>query len=119
MSHSMNLGPFPELEKLKSDGTNFTLWIDTLRKVLTTHNMTYVLETAPVALSDSASMDEKNVFKFKEEESTFVKDGMLNAMDDVLKQRFENMSAYEIITDVKAAFYPIRRHEMYDISRMF
>ena len=104
---SFNLGPFLEKGKLKTDGSNFTSWFRTLRILLVPLKLSYVLE---VALGDAppatASDDEKNVYLTKSDDSALVKSGMLYAMEADLQKRFENLGAYEIITDLKAIFAP-------------
>ena len=102
---TFNLGPFLEKEKLKTDGSNFTSWFRTLRILLVPLKLTYVLEAA---LGDApratATQDEKNVYLTKSEDSALVQSGMLYAMEAELQKRFEKMSAYEIITDLKSRF---------------
>ena len=44
---------------------------------------------------------------------------MLYAMEADLQKRFENLSAYEIITDLKAIFAPQARAERYEASKLF
>ena len=60
---SFNLGSFLEKEKLKTDGSNFTIWFRTLRILLVPLKMAYILEAA---LGDAppadASQDERNVY---------------------------------------------------------
>ena len=117
---SFNLGPFLEKEKLKTDGSNFTSWFCTLRILLVPLKLSYVLEVAlgdaPVA---TATDDEKNVYLTKSDDSALVKSGMLYAMEADLQKRFENLSAYEIITDLKAIFAPQARAERYETSELF
>ena len=104
---TFNLGPFLEKEKLKTDGSNFTSWFRTLRILLVPLKMSYVLETAlGDAPTATATQAEKNVYLTKSDGSSLVQSGMLYAMDAELQKRFEKMSAYEIITDLKAIFAP-------------
>ena len=121
MSRStFNLGPFLEKEKLKTDGSNFTTWFRTLRILLVPHKMSYVLEAAlGDAPGDTASQDDKNVYQSKVDESSIVQSGMLYAMEPELQKRFENMSAFEIIKDLKAVFAPQARSERYEASELF
>ena len=44
---------------------------------------------------------------------------MLYAMEPELQKCFENMSAYEIIKDLKAVFAPQARSERYEASELF
>jgi hypothetical protein len=44
---------------------------------------------------------------------------MLFAMESELQKRFEKMSAFEIITDLKAVFAPQARAERYEASKLF
>ena len=117
---TFNLGPFLEKEKLKTDGSNFTTWYRTLRILLAPHKMSYVLEAAlGDEPADTATQDEKNVYQSKVDDSSIVQSGMLYAMEADLQKRFEKMSAYEIITDLKAVFAPQARAERYEASELF
>ena len=117
---TFNLVPFLEKEKLKTDGSNFMSWYRTLRILLAPHKMSYVLE---VALgdkpADDAPQDVRNVYQTKTNDSSLVQSGMLYAMEAELQKRFENMSAYEMITDLKAVFAPQARAERYEASELF
>ena len=117
---TFNLGPFLEKEKLKTDGSNFMTWYRTLRILLAPHKMSYVLEAAlGDEPADTATQDEKNVYQSKVDDSSIVQSGMLYAMEADLQKRFEKMSAYEIITDLKAIFAPQARAERYEASELF
>ena len=117
---SFNLGSFLEKDKLKTDGSNFTSWFRTLRILLIPLKLSYVLE---VALGDApaatATQAEKNVYLAKSDDSSLVQSGMLYAMEADLQKRFENLSAYEIITYLKAVFAPQARAERYETSEAF
>ena len=79
---TFNLGPFLEIEKLKTDGSNFTSWFRTLRILLVPLKLSYVLEvTLGDAPAATATDDEKNVYLTKSEYSTLVQSGMLYAME--------------------------------------
>jgi hypothetical protein len=107
-------------KKIKTDGSNFTTWFHTLRMLLTPHKMAYVLDPAVGnALAGDASSDEKNVYHTKVDDSSLVRSGMLYAMDPDLQKRFEKMSAFEIITDLKEVFAPQSRAERYEASELF
>ena len=107
-------------KKLKTDGSNFTTWFRTLRILLVPHKMNYVLEAAlGDAPADTASQDDKNVYQSKVDDSSIVQSGMLYAMEPELQKRFENMSAFEIIKDLKAVFAPQARSERYEASELF
>ena len=82
--------------------------------------MSYVLEN-PLGdkPTDTATEDEKNVYQSKADDSSFVQSGMLYAMEADLQKRFDTMSAYEIITDLKAVFAPQARAERYEASELF
>jgi hypothetical protein len=117
---TFNLGAFLEKEKLKTDGSNFTTWFHTLRILLAPHRMTYVLEAAiGDAPTGNATTDEKNVHPTKVDDSSLVKSGMLYAMEPNLQKRFEKMSAFEIIIDLKAGFAPQAKEERYEASELF
>src|SRR3954464_5698085 len=117
---SFNLGSFLEKDKLKTDGSNFTNWFRTLRILLVPLKMAYVLEAAlGDTPADDASQDEKNVYLSKTDEYNLVQSGMLYSMEAELQKRFERMGAYEIITDLKAAFAPQARAERYEASEAF
>ena len=58
------------------------------------------------APADDASEDEKKVYQSKLDDSSFVQSGMLYAMEPDLRKRFEKMSAFEIISDLKAVLAP-------------
>ena len=114
---TFNLGPFLEKEKLKTDGSNFTTWFRTLRILLVPHKMSYVLDNAlGDKPADTAPLADRNVYQTKADDSSLVQSGMLYAMEDELQKRFENMSAYEMITDLKAVFAPQARAERYEAS---
>jgi hypothetical protein len=53
------------------------------------------------------------------EDASFVQSGMLFAMESDLQKRFEKMSAFEIITDLKAVFSPQAWAERYEASELF
>src|SRR3954470_23129795 len=117
---SFNLGSFLEKDKLKTDGSNFTNWFRTMRILLVSLKMAYVLEAklgdAPPA---DASQDEKNVYLSKSDDYNLVQSGMLYSMEAELHKCFERMGAYEIITDLKAIFAPQARAERYEASEAF
>jgi hypothetical protein len=82
--------------------------------------MGYVLDAAiGAAPKVDASNDEKTVYQTKVDDATFVQSGMLYAMESDLQKRFEKMSAFEIITDLKAIFAPRARAEWYEASELF
>ena len=88
--------------------------------LLAPHKMSYVLEAA---LGDKpandAPQDVRNVYQTKADDSSLVQSGMLYAMEAELQKRFENMSAYKMITDLKAVFAPQARAERYEASEFF
>ena len=53
-----------------------------------------------------ASEDDKKVYQTKSEDSSFVQSGMLYTMEADRQKHFEKMSAFEIISDLKAVFAP-------------
>jgi hypothetical protein len=68
-----NLGVFLDKEKLKTDGSNFTIWFCNLRIVLPPHRMGYVLDAAVgYAPKPEASKDEQAVYQTKVEDASFV-----------------------------------------------
>jgi hypothetical protein len=70
---TFNLGAFPEKEKLKTDGSNFTTWFCTLRIILAPHRMGYVLDAAVgAAPKPDASKDDQAVYQTKVEDTSFV-----------------------------------------------
>jgi hypothetical protein len=115
-----NLGAFLDKEKLKIDGSNFTSWFRNLRIVLSPHRMWYVLD---IAVGDApkpdAPKDEQAVYQTKVEDASFVQSGMLFAMESDLQKCFEKMSAFEIITNLKAVFAPQARAERYEAFELF
>ena len=112
---TFKLGPFLEKEKLKTNGSNFTTWFRTLRILLVPHKMSYVLEAAiGDKPANTSTQDDKNVYQSKVDDSSLVQSGMLYAMEPELQKRFEKMSAYDIITDLKAVFAPQARAERYE-----
>jgi hypothetical protein len=115
-----NLGAFLEKEKLKTDGSNFTSWFRTLRIVLSPHRMGYVLDaTMRAAPKPDTPNDKLVVYQTKLEDASFVQSGMLFAMESDLQKCFEKMSAFEIITDLKAVFAPQARAKRYEASELF
>jgi hypothetical protein len=115
-----NLGAFLEKEKLKTDGSNFTTWFRTLRIFLAPHKMGYVLDSAIGATPNGdASNDVKNIYQTKVDDALFVQSGMLFAMESDPQKRFEKMSTFEIITDLKEAFTPQERADRYEASELF
>jgi hypothetical protein len=105
-----NLGAFLNKEKLKTDGSNFTSWFCNLRIVLSPHRMGYVLDAAVGDVpKPDAPKDEQAVCQTKVEDTSFVQSRMLFAMESDLQKRFEKMSAFEIITDLKSVFTPQAR----------
>jgi hypothetical protein len=117
-----NLGAYLEKEKLKTDGSNFTTSFCTLRIILAPHKMGYVLDAAIGATpKGDTSNDVKNVYQTKVDDALFVQSGMLFAMESDLQKRFEKMSAFEIITNLKVPFAPqaqAERYEAFFSSRM-
>jgi hypothetical protein len=104
---AFNLGAFLEKEKLKTDVSNFTTWFRTLRIILAPHRMGYVLDAAVgEAPKEDASKDDKVVYQTKVDDASFVESSMLFSMESDLQKCFEKMSAFEIITDLKAIFAP-------------
>ena len=117
---TFNLGSFLEKDKLKTDGSNFTSWFRTLRILLIPLKMSYVLETAlGDAPATTATPAEKNVYLIKSDDSSLVQKGMLYAMEAELQKRFESLSAYEIIIDLKTIFAPQARVERNEVSEAF
>jgi hypothetical protein len=53
------------------------------------------------------------------EDALFIQSGMLFSMESNMQKRFEKMSAFEIITDLKAIFAPHARTERYKSSELF
>jgi hypothetical protein len=106
-------------KKLKTDGSNFTTWFRTLRILLAPHKMAYSLDaTTGDVPKEGSSNDEKNVYHTKVDESSLVQSGMLYAMESDLQKHFEKMSAFEIITNLKAVFAPQARAERYKASEI-
>src|SRR3954466_14553717 len=117
---SFNLGSFLEKEKLKTDESNFTNWFRTLRILLVPLKMAYVLEaTLGDAPAEDASQDEKNVYFSRSDDYNLVQSGMLYSMEAELQKRFERMSAYDVITDLKVFFAPKAKVERYEGSEAF
>jgi hypothetical protein len=115
-----NLGAFLDKEKLKIDGSNFTSWFHNLRIVLSPHRMWYVLDAAVGdAPKPDAPKDEQAVYQTKVEDASFVQSGMLFAMESDMQKCFEKMSAFEIITNLKAVFAPQAQAERYEASELF
>jgi hypothetical protein len=115
-----NLGGFLEKEKLKTDGSNFMSWFHTLRIVLSPHRMGYVLDATMCAVPKPyAPKDEVAIYETKLEDASFIQSGMLFAMESDLQKRFEKMSAFEILTDLKAIFAPQAQAERYEASELF
>jgi hypothetical protein len=117
---TFNLGAFPEKEKLKTDGSNFTTWFCTLRIILAPHRMGYVLDAAISATpKGDPSNDDKAVYQTKVGDASFVQSGMLFAMESGLQKRIEKMSVFEITTDLKVVLAPQARVERYEASKLF
>jgi hypothetical protein len=69
--------------------------------------MGYVLDSAiGAAPNGDASNDVKNIYQTKVDDASFVQSGMLCAMESYMQKRYEKMSAFEIITDLRAVFAP-------------
>jgi hypothetical protein len=62
-----------------------------------------------VAPNPDAPKDDLAVYQTKVEDASFVLSGMLFAMESDLQKRFENMSAFEMIIDLKDVFAPQAR----------
>src|SRR3954463_13144791 len=115
-----NLGSFLKKDKLKIDGSNFTNWFRTLRILLVPLKMAYVLDSAlGDAPAEDAIQDEKNVYLSRADDYNLVQSGMIYSMQAELQKRFERMSAYEIITNLKEVFAPQARAERYEASEAF
>jgi hypothetical protein len=99
---TFNLGAFLEKQKLKTDGSNFTTRFRTLRIILAPHKMGYVLDAAiGEGPKSGATNDEKAVYQTKVDDASFVQSGMMFAKESNLQKRFEKMSTFEIIADLK------------------
>jgi hypothetical protein len=117
---TFNLGAFLDKEKIKTDGSNFTTWFRTLRIILASHRMGYVLDDAIGDVpSGDASKDDKAVYQTKVDDASFVQSGMMFAMESDLQKHFKKMGAFEIITNLKAGFAPQARAERCDTSELF
>ena len=84
------------------------------------YKMGYVLDAAvgdPPA--DEAPEAERNAYQTRLDDSTIVQSGMLYAMEPDLQKRYEHMSAFEVITELKANFEPQARAERYEASNLF
>ena len=82
--------------------------------------MAYILEaTIGDAPAATANDDEKTVHQSKLDDSALIQSGMLYAMEADLQKHFETMSAFEIITDLKAVFEPQAKAERYEASKAF
>src|ERR1041385_2049800 len=78
--------------------------------------MSYVLETAlGDAPATTTTPTEKNVYLIKSDDSSLFQKGMLYAMEAELQKRFESLSAYEIITDLKTVFSPQAKVERNEV----
>jgi hypothetical protein len=53
------------------------------------------------------------------EDALFVQSGMLFSMESNMQKHFEKISAFEIITNLKAVFAPHARTERYEASELF
>jgi hypothetical protein len=82
--------------------------------------MGYVLDAAMGDASKAnASKDDQAVYQTKVDDASFIQSGMLFFMESDLQKRFEKMSAFEIITDLKDVFAPQARAERYEASELF
>jgi hypothetical protein len=82
--------------------------------------MGYILDAAISKVTKGdASKDEKNVNQTKVDDYSLVQSRMLYAMEYDLQKRFEKMSVFEIITDLKAIFAPQARAERSKASKLF
>jgi hypothetical protein len=66
-----------------------------------------------------ASKDKQAIYPTKVEDAWFVQSGMLFTMESDLQKRFEKMSAFEIITNLKAVFAPQAWAERFKASDLF
>jgi hypothetical protein len=69
--------------------------------------------------SGDASKDDKAIYQTKVDDALFVQSGMMFAMESDLQKHFEKMSAFEIITDLKAIFAPQARADKYEAFELF
>jgi hypothetical protein len=67
---------------------------------------------------EGTSNHEKVGHQTKVDDASFVQIGMLYAQESDLQKRFEKMSAFEIITNLKAIFAPRARAEMSKASKL-
>jgi hypothetical protein len=78
-----------------------------LRIIPAPHRIGYVLDAAVgAAPKPDASKDDQAIYQTKVDDASFVQSGMLYTMESDLQKRFEKMSVFEIITDLKAVFAP-------------
>jgi hypothetical protein len=81
--------------------------------------MGYVLDAAIGAMPNGdTSNEDKAIYQTKVDNASFVQSGMLHAMESDLPKCFEKMSAFEIITDLKAILAPQARAERYNASEL-
>jgi hypothetical protein len=64
----------------------------------------HINATVGDAPKEDTSKDDKNIYQTKMDDSAFVQSGMLLSMESDQQKRSEKMSAFEIITDLKAVF---------------
>jgi hypothetical protein len=82
--------------------------------------MGYVLDASVGAPpKPDTSNDDQAFYQTKVEDASFIHSGILFAMESDLQKLFEKMSAFEIITDLKAIFAPHARAERYEASELF
>ena len=87
---TINFNAFPEKEKLKNNGRNFTDWLRNLRIVLNAGNLTYVLD-APLGdpTAATATDEVKNVYLARKTQYSTVQCAILYGLESELQKRFE------------------------------
>ena len=102
---------------MKSDGSNYAVWVCSLRIILRSAKKDYVLTTPlPEASRPEATAAEQNVHQTKLDDSNAVQCLMTVCMESELQGRFENSFPHLIIQELDALYAKHARIERYEVT---
>ena len=110
------------LEKDKLNGKNFLDWYRNLRIVLKQEKKQYVLDEAlPAAepASDGVTAEKIAAYRKHVNDSNDVTCLMLATMESDLQKQFEEVEAFEMVTQLKEMFQVQARTERYNMHNAF
>ena len=107
-------------EELRLDGSNFAEWYMRLREVLHTNNELYMIDE-PLEECPDVSANYEEYMEWYEQKTTYLKVEwlMCTFMDSDLGRQFGNLSAMEIVDELKRRFIAQVRVERFEVLDEF